>query len=134
MFLQIDYSSGIPIYRQIMEQVRSAIARGVLRPGDRLPAIRALALDLKVNLNTVVKAYSKLEDRGVIHTRRGMGTYVSEGTIEIPREEKMKRIGRIAERLALEAVQLDIDDEELEKIVAEALARFRKRKKGEREQ
>jgi GntR family transcriptional regulator len=133
MFLKVDHSSGVPIYRQIVEQIRFSIAKGVLARGDRLPAIRQLSLDLEVNPNTVIKAYNQLENGKVIHTKRGMGTFVSDEVIEISMEEKMKRITKLAERLAVEAVQLDIDESELKRIVAETLARFRVgERKGEK--
>lgn len=103
MFLSIDPSSGVPIYRQIVEQIRLSIARGALREGDRLPSVRQLALDVKVNPTTIVKAYSELEHAGVIHTRRGMGTFVAKGEVEVDGRAQEARLRRMAERLALEA-------------------------------
>lgn len=130
MFLKVDHSSGVPIYRQVMEQIKYSMAKGVLRPGDRLPAIRQLSLELKVNPNTIAKAYSELEHAQVIETRRGMGTYVSEKKIEMSEEGKMEIITQLAERLAVEAVQLDISEEELQRIVREAMGRFNQAGKG----
>lgn len=124
MFLKVDHSSGVPIYRQIMEQIKYSIAKGALKPGDRLPAIRQLSMELQVNPNTVVKAYSELEHGQVIETRRGTGTYVSDKKIEISRDGKMEIITKLAERLAVEAVQLDMERQELLEIVEEILARF----------
>ncbi len=69
--------SGVPIYRQIQDQVRFAIACARLRPGDQLPTVRALAVDLSVNPNTVIKAYTELEREGVIRTEQGTGTFVA---------------------------------------------------------
>lgn len=132
MFLSIDHSSGVPIYRQIMEQIRYSIAKGSLKPGDRLPAIRKLSLELKVNPNTITKAYSELEHSKVIETRRGMGTYVSDQKIEISEDGKMEIIQKLIERLAVEAVQLDVDQEELESAIQETLDRFyQKEQEGE---
>ena len=125
MFLNIDHSSGVPIYRQIMEQIKYSIAKGALRSGDRLPAIRQLSLELQVNPNTVVKAYSELEHAGVIETRRGMGTYVSDKKIEISQDGKMEILTKLAERLAVEAVQLDVGEKELQEIVRQTLNRLR---------
>jgi GntR family transcriptional regulator len=130
MFLKVDHSSGVPIYRQVMEQIKYSMAKGVLKPGDRLPAIRQLSLELKVNPNTIAKAYSELEHGQVIETRRGMGTYVSEKKIEMSEEGKMEIITQLAERLAVEAVQLDISEEELQKIVRKAMGRFNQAGKG----
>ena len=76
MFLKIDPSSGVPIYRQIMDQIKYSIANNALAAGDKLPSVRQLSLDLKVNPTTIVKAYSELEHERVIETRRG--------TLELP--------------------------------------------------
>ena len=73
----LDPKSGVPIYRQIQDQIRYAIASGRLRPGDQLPTVRALAVDLKVNPNTVIKAYSELERLGILTTEQGSGTFVA---------------------------------------------------------
>jgi len=69
--------SGVPIYRQIQDQVRYGIASGRLRPGEQLPTVRALAVDLSINPNTVIKAYSELERQGVLTTEQGSGTFVA---------------------------------------------------------
>jgi GntR family transcriptional regulator len=69
--------SGVPIYRQIKDQIRSGIASGQLRPGEQLPTVRALAVDLSVNPNTVIKAYSELEREGALTTEQGTGTFVA---------------------------------------------------------
>jgi GntR family transcriptional regulator len=73
----LDLKSGVPIYRQIQDQVRYGIASGRLRPGEQLPTVRALAVDLKVNPNTVIKAYTELERQGVLTTEQGSGTFVA---------------------------------------------------------
>jgi len=73
----LDPKSGVPIYRQIQDQVLYGIASGRLRPGEQLPTVRALAVDLKVNPNTVIKAYSELERQGALSTEQGSGTFVA---------------------------------------------------------
>ena len=73
----LDPKSGVPIYRQIQDQVRYGIASGRLRPGEQLPTVRALAVDLAVNPNTVIKAYSELERLGLLTTEQGSGTFVA---------------------------------------------------------
>src|SRR4051794_12956197 len=73
----LDPKSGVPIYRQIQDQVLYGIASGRLRPGEQLPTVRALAVDLKVNPNTVIKAYSDLERQGALSTEQGSGTFVA---------------------------------------------------------
>ena len=74
---QIDTKSGVPFYRQIIEQVKYAIARGLLEPGDQLPTVRQLAVDLSVNPNTVIRAYRELEIERVVVTQQGAGTFIS---------------------------------------------------------
>ena len=123
MFLKIDPSRGVPIYRQIMDQIKYSVASAALRPGDRLPSVRQLSLDLKVNPTTIVKAYSELEHEGVLHTRRGMGTFVSEGRMEIADRQRVEILSRLAERLIVEAVQLGVTPEKLRQIVEVMIAR-----------
>jgi len=124
VFLKIDPSSGIPIYRQIMDQIKHSIASGALRSGEQLPSVRQLSLDLKVNPTTVVKAYSELEHEGVIHTRRGMGTFVSEGRIEMAVKQKVEILSRLAERLVVEAVHLGVTSPRLREIFEDIIQRY----------
>ncbi len=124
MFFRIDHSSGVPIYRQIMEQIKYSMAKGSLRPGDRLPSVRQLSVELEVNPNTIAKAWSELEHEKMIETRRGMGTFVTDSKIEISREIKVKTITKLAERLAVEAVHLDMDRNELLQIINGTIDRF----------
>ena len=76
MELEIDAKSGVPFYRQIIEQVKFALARDDLAPGDRLPTVRQLAVDLSINPNTVIRAYREMEIVGVLDTQQGAGTFV----------------------------------------------------------
>ena len=88
MDFQLDTQSGVPFYRQIIEQVKVAISRGRLEPGDRLPTVRQMAVDLSVNPNTVVRAYRQLETEGVLETQQGSGTFVGR---ERPRIDELER-------------------------------------------
>ena len=91
----LDYSSGMPIYRQIIDQIRFGIASGQLKPGEQLPTVRALAVELKVNLNTVSKAYKELEIKNILETQQGSGTFISKvkaGVLEKERADKLKEI------------------------------------------
>src|SRR6266404_9491158 len=74
---QLNPKSGVPIYRQIQDQIRYGIASGLLGPGEQLPTVRSLAVELSVNPNTVIKAYSELERAGILTTEQGSGTFVS---------------------------------------------------------
>ncbi|MFL5241085.1 MAG: GntR family transcriptional regulator [Gemmataceae bacterium] len=73
----LDSKSGVPIYRQIQDQIRYGIAAGLLMPGEQLPTVRALAVELSVNPNTVIKAYTELERQGIVTTEQGSGTFVA---------------------------------------------------------
>jgi GntR family transcriptional regulator len=88
--LMLDLHSGMPVYRQIMDQVRGGIASGALTAGDQLPTVRQLAVDLEINPNTVVRAYRELEFGGLIETHQGTGTFIS--------AQKMKRADAERER------------------------------------
>ncbi len=94
--VHIDSESRVPIYAQIVEQIKAQIAAGQLTPGDQLPTIRQLATDLRINFNTVVRAYLELESEGLISTQRGRGTFVADSPEEEAladmREEKMELI------------------------------------------
>ena len=79
--IDVDLRSHVPIYIQIVERVGHLVATGVLRPGDQLPTVRQLATDLRVNFNTVARAYRLLDEAGVISTQQGRGTYVLEGLV-----------------------------------------------------
>jgi GntR family transcriptional regulator len=88
MHIQLDFRSGQPIYVQIVEQIRQMVGRGELQPGDQLPTVRQLATDLRVNFNTVARAYRLLDEAGLISTQHGRGTYVWEA----PSDEVMERL------------------------------------------
>ena len=92
---KIDPKSGVPFYRQIIEQVKFSIARGQLRPGDQLPTVRQLAVDLSLNPNTVIRAYRELEIEKVLDTQQGSGTYVSSKPPEIDRLERQRMLDQI---------------------------------------
>lgn len=95
MKLAIDTQSGVPFYRQIIEQVKFAISRGDLQPGDQLPTVRQLAVDLSINPNTVVRAYRQLEIEGVLETQQGSGTFVGRRRPEIDRLERQRMLDQI---------------------------------------
>lgn len=121
MWFHIDPSSGTPIYRQIVDQVRQAIAGGTLSPGDRLPPVRDLAIELAVNPNTVAKAYQELERDGVIETSRGRGTFVAGEAAQVTDAEKAERLLPFIDRLIAEAYFLGISDDKLRSLLGERL-------------
>lgn len=103
MRISIDARSGVPFYRQIIEQVKFAIARGDLRPGDRLPTVRQLAVDLSINPNTVIRAYRQLEIEGVLDTQQGSGTFVGQRPPDIDRLERQRMLDQIVTEMLARA-------------------------------
>lgn len=99
--LRLDLHSGVPVYRQIIDQVRGGIASGSLSVGDQLPTVRQLAVDLSINPNTVARAYRELELGGVLETHQGTGTFISSQRIRGGDEERSRQLALIvAESLA----------------------------------
>jgi len=88
----LDPRSGSPFYRQIIDQIRYGIAAGNLKIGEQLPTVRALAVDLKVNLNTVAKAYKELEIQNILETQQGTGTFISRINTQLPEKEKNDKL------------------------------------------
>jgi len=95
---RLDTSSGVPFYRQIIDQVLLAVADGRLTPGAQLPTVRQLAVDLSVNLNTVAKAYREMEIRGIVDTQQGTGTFVSTRRAERKTSERRKALEGLVDR------------------------------------
>ena len=92
---KLDPKAGSPFYRQIIDQIKFGIATGNLKTGEQLPTVRALAVDLKVNLNTVAKAYKELEIQNILETQQGTGTFISTTEIRISEKEKNKKLQEI---------------------------------------
>ncbi|MDQ3659422.1 MAG: GntR family transcriptional regulator [Actinomycetota bacterium] len=113
VWLDVDARSGVPIYVQIVSQVRHAVEIGSLTSGDRLPTVRALAGDLTVAPNTVVKAYNELQRAGLIESRAGVGTVVAGGVGEMAREHRVDALYERLDVLVRDAVGLGITEDEL---------------------
>jgi GntR family transcriptional regulator len=122
MDITISLTDGVPIYRQIVNQVKYLVASGLLRSGEELPPIRTLALQLKVTPNTIVKAYDELENSGVVHKRRGSGTFVSEGRLKLALLERRRIIESRIDALLAEAHQLNFTAEDILRMVRERRA------------
>ena len=119
MQLHISPHDGVPIYLQIVNQVKYLVASGRLEPGEELPAIRTLAEQLLVNPNTVARAYRELELAGVVVKRRTAGTYVSDASSPLARRQRLKIISQRVDALLAEARQMNIDIEELIELIQE---------------
>lgn len=91
----LDPKAGIPFYRQIIDQIKFGIATGNLKIGEQLPTVRSLAVNLKVNLNTVAKAYKELEIQKILETQQGTGTFISKTELQISEKEKNRKLQEI---------------------------------------
>ncbi len=103
MEFRLDPKSGVPFYRQIIEQIKFGIARGVLAPSDQLPTVRQLAVDLSVNPNTVVRAYRELEIEGVLETHQGSGTFIGDRKPAMDPLERQRVLDQILTELLARA-------------------------------
>jgi len=105
---KLDLKSGVPFHRQIVDQIRFGIASGRLLPGEQLPTVRDLAVQLEINPNTVRKAYSDLELLGILDTQQGTGTFVSHQQIEIGDAEKQRMLRQICDELVARGHQYNL--------------------------
>ena len=120
--LHIDFRSGLPIYTQIVNQVQTQVAGGILKPGDQLPTVRALAEELRVNFNTIARAYRILDEARIISTQQGRGTYIT----EIPPPKVTERLRReslqaLTERYINEAMRLEFSKDEIREMIQHEL-------------
>lgn len=127
LLFQIDPHSGVPVYRQIMDQVRYHLAAGTLVPGQQLPSIRELARTLAVNPTTIVKAYTELEHENIIDLQRGRGAFIHPHPPTMNPVQRRQRLLQLAEQLAVEARQMGADDEEIHNAIQQALSQLKRR-------
>ena len=125
---RLDPSSGVPFYRQIIDQVLLAIADGRLKPGAQLPTVRQLAVDLSVNLNTVAKAYREMEIRGIVETQQGTGTFIAARAADAKSREKKKALAALVDRFLANGEALGIPMADLVEEVVERAENARRRK------
>src|SRR5579859_371757 len=92
---RLDGHSGVPVYRQLIDQVQGAIAAGALKPGEQLPTVRLVAVELAINPNTVSRAYREMEIRGILDTQQGTGTFISDRQTEPTREERQRQLSQL---------------------------------------
>jgi GntR family transcriptional regulator len=118
-------ASGVPVYIQLMEQVKHAVEIGALRPGEQLPGIRKVAEDLVINPNTVAKAYRELEHEGVIELRQGAGAFVADGGRAQMQTEKRRRAQQVIESTVAKLSALGLTEEEMRRWFEAALIRLR---------
>ena len=126
MRMLVNFKSGVPVYLQIVQQVKAAAAGGTLRPGDALPSVRSLAEELRINRNTAARAYAELESEGVIETRQGSGCFLkANGASPLRRAVRSERIIAELDTLIVQAHHLQISDDDLKSLLADRLAHFR---------
>src|SRR6266568_3945773 len=92
---RLDGHSGVPVYRQLIDQVQAAIATGLLKPGDQLPTVRLVAVELAINPNTVSRAYREMEIRGILDTQQGTGTFIADRQVEPSKEERERQLAQL---------------------------------------
>ena len=127
MLFQIDFKSGAPVYLQLVDQIRYAAASGSLKPGEPLPPIRALAEQLRVNRNTVAKAYTELENQGVIATIQGKGCFLSENNSPFKKQVREKLLLREIDSAVVTAHHLQVGRDEFLALVKERLGFFERK-------
>jgi GntR family transcriptional regulator len=122
MFLQIDPSNGLAIYDQVVRQIKYAVARGALQPGNLVPSVRELARELTINPNTVARAYQQLQNDGVLLSVRGMGLEVAPQAVAPCREERQTLIQVRIRQALREAIQSGLAPDELQQLVQSELS------------
>ena len=125
MNLELDFRSGIPIYLQVVERIQERIASGLITPGAQLPTVRSLALELRVNFNTVARAYRILDETGIISTQQGRGTYVmSIPPPEVSEQIRQNALKALTQRYLTDAERLGASLEEVDQILKDQVAHW----------
>jgi GntR family transcriptional regulator len=117
LFVRIEPTSAVPIYRQIIDQIRYQIATGVLKEGDQMPSVRELAGELAVNQNTVLKVYNQLCAEKTLKIERGSGTFVGGNNREMSAAERRKTVAKILREAAVQGVQLEVGLEQMKELL-----------------
>jgi len=134
MRFQLNFKSGKPVYLQLVDQVKAAAASGAMRAGDALPSIRPLAEELRVNRNTVAKAYAELESQGVIETQAGKGSVLREGSTPFTKAVRLELLTHAVDEAVTQAHHLRVDKAQFLKIAEERCDAFgRQRDRAEKE-
>jgi GntR family transcriptional regulator len=122
--LHISFNSGKPVYQQLVDQVKTAAATGAIQPGESLPSIRPLAEELRVNRNTVAKAYAELERQGVINTIAGKGCFASANNSPYKKDVRRRLLTEVVDAAVIQAHHLQVDRVEFLKLVEDRLLRI----------
>lgn len=124
MYFHVDPHNEIPIYIQVINQIKHSVASGMLATGARLPSVRKLAAELVVNPNTIARAYQELEREGIISTVQGRGTFVAKTQQKLLYEERMNELQPIIRRLLVEAYHLDVELADVRRLVDQEIHKF----------
>jgi GntR family transcriptional regulator len=130
MLIQLNFKSGKPVYLQVVDQVKAAAASGALRVGEPLPSIRPLAEQLRVNRNTVAKAYAELEGQGVIETVAGRGCFLKENHTPFRKDVRLKMLTEEIDAAIVQAHHLRVEEKEFVALVRERLGVFEQTNKA----
>jgi len=128
LWFHVDPGAGTPIYMQIINQVKRAAATGLMKPGDQLPSVRELAVELTVNPNTIAKAYQELERDGIIKTLRGIGTFIAEKEVKLVHEERIRVMTSAIDKVLVEAHHLGFSEEEVRNLLEERIREWKVKK------
>ena len=124
MNLRINFSSGVPIYLQLMEQIKHAVDTGAIRQGEQLPTIRKIAEELTMNPNTAARAYRELEHEGVIEVRHGSGAYVAEPKTSSAKAARIRSAGEVLRHAMEKGIALGLSESELRRVFENQLSRL----------
>ncbi|NLX02580.1 MAG: GntR family transcriptional regulator [Syntrophomonadaceae bacterium] len=127
MWLEINPRSCTPIYQQVVDGVKELVARGILVPGERMPTVRELAVELSLNPNTIAKAYQRLEQEGIIETMRSRGTFVAGRTEVLDMEAVREQLAGLVEKVLVEAYHLGLNRKDIKQLFEESLDNWEKR-------
>ena len=130
MLLQINFKSGKPVYLQVVDQVKAAAAAGTMQPGESLPPIRPLAEELRVNRNTIAKAYTELENQGVIETVAGKGCFIKPNNSPLKKEVRRKMLIEEIDQVIVQAHHLQVAPAEFLNLVRERMAELEQRQRA----
>jgi GntR family transcriptional regulator len=128
MRFQLNFKSGKPVYLQVVDQVKAATASGALRAGEPLPSIRPLAEELRVNRNTVAKAYTELENQGVIETVAGKGCFVRANNSPFKKEVRLKLLTEAIDEVVVQAHHLQVGEAEFVRLAEDRFAVFQQQR------
>lgn len=128
MQFQLNYKSGKPVYLQLVDQVKAAVASGAAQAGDSLPSIRPLAEDLRVNRNTIAKAYAELESQGVIETSAGKGCFVSGNASALRKDARVKLLTEEIDQAVVQAHHLQVTKSDFLRLAEERFESFQRRR------